>query len=283
MRMINLFKSKELEERFFAIVILCSFPYYLINIAIILLYDRNDEPLGIYLGLLVLTFGILIMIVKRKSNTILINIFSLLLIVAYSSYLPSSAGPTGGMGYVLVNLIIVLILLTKGTMRYFITIILSGIAMVMFNELISFSGVINYSQLLVDFVINLVFVTVFMLFFKYNFDAERSKLEEKNEQLERVNNELSAQTEQLQMTNDEIQAIRDNLQEKVIERTQKLEEENKRLLEYSFINAHLVRAPIANIIGVTELNENDPKLEEVRKGILEMDEVVRKIAEVLEK
>ena len=281
--MINLFKSKELEERFFLIVLLCSIPYHLINIVIILLYGRNDEPLVIYAVLLTITLGILVVVIKRKSSTLTINIFSFLLIAAYLYYLPSSAGPTGGIGYVLVNLIIVSILLTKGLMRYFVTIVLSGIALVLFNELISFSGVINYGQLLIDFIINLIFVTVFMLFFKLNFDAERSQLEEKNEQLEKLNNELSAQTDELQKTNDEIQAIRDNLQEKVIERTEKLEKENKRLLEYSFINAHLVRAPIANIIGVTELNENDPKLEEVRKGILEMDEVVRKIAEVLEK
>jgi myosin heavy subunit len=120
-----------------------------------------------------------------------------------------------------------------------------------------------------------------MIFFKYSFDSDRKELVSKNKELERLNKELTQQTDQLQETNSEIQAIKDNLQEKVIARTKKLEEENKKLLEYSFINAHLVRAPMANIIGITDLNPDDPKFEKIKEGIAEMDEVVRKIANVL--
>ena len=60
-----------------------------------------------------------------------------------------------------------------------------------------------------------------------------------------------------------------------------MDEENERLLEYSFINAHLVRAPIANILGLTQLKAGDPKLQQLKRSIEEMDMIVRKIAEVL--
>lgn len=112
-------------------------------------------------------------------------------------------------------------------------------------------------------------------------DLERKELTHKNEEVELLNEELMQQAEQIQHTNDEIQAIRDNLQAKVIERTEKLEAENKKLLEYSFINAHLVRAPMANIIGITQLNSENADFVEIKEGIEHMDQVVRKIANVL--
>lgn len=277
----RLFKG-ELEERFFAIVMICTIPYYLLNLLTIFSYDDTSPTLvTIYAVLLLISIGTLLLIYKSGINHLAINIFSLFLLFAFSYYLPNSAGPTGGAGYVIQNIIVLLILMTKGHLKTFITVALCGLTIVLFTDQLTFTGQLIYTRLFTDYLMNLLFISIFMLFFKYNLDSERKELMERNAELASLNTELLDQTNQLEKTNAEIQAIRDNLQEKVDERTQKLKEENEKLIEYSFINAHLVRAPMANIIGITEFKSSDKSFQEVKKGIMEMDKVVRKISDVL--
>lgn len=278
----NIFKDGQLEERFFAIVILCTIPYYALNLITIFSYhDTSASLVTIYAILLLISVGTLYFVWKKGANSIAINIFSLFILFTFIYYLPNSAGPIGGSGYVIQNIIVLLLLMTRGVIKVIITIVLCVVSIVLFSNILTFTGQLIYTRLITDYFVNLTFISIFMIFFKYNFDMERKNLTLKNEELETLNKSLAEQTAQIEQTNSEIQTIRDGLQEKVIERTKKLEEENKKLLEYSFINAHLVRAPMANIIGIAELNSNDPNFEKIREGILEMDEVVRKIADVL--
>lgn len=278
----KIFKYGQLEERFFAIVILCTIPYYILNLATIFSYDDTNPTLVIiYAVLLIVSISIIFFTWKRSVNQLAINIFSLFILFAFTYYLPKSGGATGGSGYVIQNIIVLLILMTKGHLKIFVTIVLAVVTVVLFTDLLTFSGQIIYTRLITDYLVNLLFISIFMVFFKYNFDNERKELTLRNEELKALNEDLLQQANELEKTNDEIQAIRDNLQEKVIERTKKLEEENDKLLEYSFINAHLVRAPMANIIGITDLHPDDPKFLKIKEGISEMDEVVRKIADVL--
>lgn len=271
-----------LEERFFAIVLMCTIPYYFLNLATIFSYDDTNPILvAIYIGLLLISIGSLFFIWGNGVNQMAINIFCLFILFVFTYYLPKSGGPTGGSGYVFQNIIVLLILMTKGKLRLFIAIVLSAVTIVLFSDVLSFTGQIIYTRLLTDYMVNLLFISIFMIFFKHNFDEERKELTLRNEELRALNSELTEQADQLQKTNEEIQGIRDNLQEKVIARTQKLEEENKKLLDYSFINAHLVRAPMANIIGITDLVDDDANFGKIKEGISEMDEVVRKIANVL--
>lgn len=281
--MSSLFQNRTLEERFFGVILFCSIPYYLFNVITLFIFDDVDPILiGIYAVLLLTSSGLLFMIYKIGTSAALINLFIFIIISAYLYYLPKTAGPTGGIGYMLQNLIVVTILLTRGKMRYVFVLILGAICFILFSGVLDFGDIINYKQLIFDYVYNLIFITIFIVYFKHNFDNEQDQLTLKNDELEKLNQELEEQTQQLQNTNEEIQAIRDNLQQKVIDRTRKLEEENEKLLEYSFINAHLVRAPIANIMGLTQLEHSNPEIEKIRKSVNEMDEVIRKIAKVLE-
>lgn len=277
----RIFKG-ELEERFFAIVMLCTIPYYILNlITIFSYYDTNLSLVIIYAVLLTISIASLLIMRKKRVHAIAINIFSLFMLFFFTYYLPKSAGPTGGSGYVIQNIIVLVILMTKGHLKTFVTIALCGVTIVLFTDMLTYTGNLIYSRLLTDYLLNLIFFTIFIVFFKYNFDSERNQLIAKNNEMQVLNAELVQQTNDLQNTNKAIQEIRDNLQRTVIERTRKLEEENKRLLEYSFINAHLVRAPMANIIGIASLKPDDRNFDEIKEGIQEMDDVVRKIADVL--
>lgn len=52
-----------------------------------------------------------------------------------------------------------------------------------------------------------------------------------------------------------IQEINSNLEERVHDRTKELEKQNELLIEYSFINSHLLRGPICTIKGLVSLLE----------------------------
>lgn len=82
----------------------------------------------------------------------------------------------------------------------------------------------------------------------------------------------------------EIKTINETLEHRVKVRTMDLEEKNKRLAEYAFINSHLLRAPLCRLLGLIQLLELSqmPSLEPdllnyLRHSGEELDAVVKKI------
>ena len=69
-----------------------------------------------------------------------------------------------------------------------------------------------------------------------------------------------------------------------------LETQNKKLAEYAFINSHLLRAPLDRMLSVSQLIEIEIDTKEhknlilnLKSSALEMDKIVHKINEILEK
>lgn len=78
-------------------------------------------------------------------------------------------------------------------------------------------------------------------------------------------------------------------QESIIEeRTNKIKEQNKKLIEYVFINSHLVRGPLSRVLGLLNLQKGGGQLNTedtfkyIEDSIHEMDEVITKVAKKLE-
>ena len=98
--------------------------------------------------------------------------------------------------------------------------------------------------------------------------------------LRQKNVELALQT-------GEIKSINENLETLVKRRTLDLEERNKKLVEYGFINSHLVRAPLARIMGLSDLisrdmNSNDQTLVNLLTySAQELDIILSRITNVL--
>ncbi|MDW3191559.1 MAG: hypothetical protein R8G66_04320 [Cytophagales bacterium] len=271
-----------LEQRIFVIILIATILYLITNLIFEVFSAGVDSFLfKVYVLVLIICIILLFPVFNQNIKTYQINFFALFLISIFTYYAPNSAGPTGGTGYTLQNLIVILILMTNGRMLTFMTLCLAGLVLVLFTDVITYSGKLNYLQLVIDYGVNLLFLGVFMVIFKRMFDQEREKLEHNNNKIASINTQLAEKARDLKKTNEDIQQIRDNLQQKVLERTKELEEENQKLIEYSFINAHLIRAPLTNIAGATQLKEDDPKFREIQRGIQEMDMVLKKIAQVL--
>ncbi|MCX2743927.1 GAF domain-containing protein [Mangrovivirga sp. M17] len=86
----------------------------------------------------------------------------------------------------------------------------------------------------------------------------------------------------------EIAELNSNLESMVYERTKKIQEMNRKLTRYAFINAHKIRGPLCRLLGLQVLMEMDNQLhpDEIKKhmldGLNELDEVTKMASKILE-
>lgn len=98
-------------------------------------------------------------------------------------------------------------------------------------------------------------------------EKKNLQLSEQSDELATLNEELRAQQDQVIAQRDElidkniaieamnfqVHHVNQNLELMVIQRTKVLEDQNKRLTDYSFFNAHELRSPVASILGLVNL------------------------------
>jgi tetratricopeptide (TPR) repeat protein len=88
--------------------------------------------------------------------------------------------------------------------------------------------------------------------------------------------------------NEELQDLNKTLEARINERTSQLTVQNQRLAEYTFINAHKLRAPVASILGLINLYHqvNDSEKEMVLRHLKtcgeELDHVIKSVSRDLE-
>ena len=119
--------------------------------------------------------------------------------------------------------------------------------------------------------------------------SKLSKIERQNIQLASQQKEIELINQELKLSNDEIKNINQSLEQRVEERTKNLEQKNKQLTEYAYINAHLLRGPLCSILGLVRLMEaNKPEdsssiVMHMKKSSQELQQVVDKITSAIEK
>ncbi len=128
------------------------------------------------------------------------------------------------------------------------------------------------------------------------------KLSEQNDELVALNEEIVSQREEvmaqrdsladknleIENVNRQMAEVNASLEELVDQRTQVLQEQNKKLSEYAFFNAHKLRAPLARIMGLVNLLKKNSNLKEqptilthLSKSSEDLDTVVRSISDTL--
>jgi signal transduction histidine kinase len=141
------------------------------------------------------------------------------------------------------------------------------------------------------FSIILALSAVSVLFYR-NADVKRRlnlRLKEKQEEILAQAEELKAQTEELRASNEKIEAINANLEDVVNERTTTIKNQNLRLRDYAYFNAHKVRGPLARIMGLISIVEYEfphegfgPYVGMLKASSNELDKAIREINIVLE-
>ncbi len=120
-------------------------------------------------------------------------------------------------------------------------------------------------------------LVVFLLY--QNFSRSRKA----HMSLMELHRQIEAQAEELKHANKEIRLMNNNLEKIVDQRTQELKEKNEKLKSYLSSNSHIVRAPLARILGLVDLY--DPKDQEnldfinksLHQSAVELDDALRNI------
>lgn len=117
---------------------------------------------------------------------------------------------------------------------------------------------------------------------------QRQRILTVNKQLNEKTEEVQTQAESLLKLNDELQTLNKKLESTVEERTSQIMKQNQRLTEYTFINAHKLRSPVASILGLINLlpNASIEEREQIFKFLKDcgedLDKIIREIGRNLE-
>jgi signal transduction histidine kinase len=88
--------------------------------------------------------------------------------------------------------------------------------------------------------------------------------------------------------NDELQELNKTLERRIVERTDQLTIQNQRLTEYTFVNAHKLRAPVASMLGLLNLipqvppQERDILLGHMKTCGDQLDSIIHELSRSLE-
>ena len=113
-------------------------------------------------------------------------------------------------------------------------------------------------------------------------------LQIKNEEISFQKNAIESQAEALLILNEELLDLNKSLEGRINERTKQIFHQNKKLAEYTFMNAHKLRAPVASILGLINLlHQVEPKEQKVILNHLktcgeQLDATIRAISVNLE-
>ncbi len=112
-------------------------------------------------------------------------------------------------------------------------------------------------------------------FIKNNFNKERDKLHDTNEELSQTKRALDQTVTDLREQKEELEAVKENLEQKVEERTQDLGQVNERLVrknqqleQYGYIISHNLKAPVAQIKGLVHILPNAENFDSITRETL---------------
>lgn len=96
-----------------------------------------------------------------------------------------------------------------------------------------------------------------------------------NHKVTRQQKEIITQSEELQTLNESLKTLNNHLEDKVMERTKELQLKNEKLAEYTFINGHQLRAPVATMLGLCNLLDYSKEIEEKEIIIAKLKDEVK--------
>lgn len=115
------------------------------------------------------------------------------------------------------------------------------------------------------------------------------KLKQQKEEIEDKQTKISSKSLELAKVNKELHSLNNNLEERVFERTQKLNERNRQIAEFTYYNSHKLRAPVANVLGLINVMElaKDGKIDPIllthlKTSATELDKVIFNLKNLLD-
>jgi signal transduction histidine kinase len=140
-----------------------------------------------------------------------------------------------------------------------------------------------------DFLTNTAILILVTFYLKENFLSYRESVELTNERLKKSTEKLMEQTQQLSQQQVELNLLRNNLESIISGKISEAQSQAEILKEYSFVNSHHVRAPLARVLGLIDLIELENRrnksssnvLRKIKRDAEEIDVILRKINTII--
>jgi len=254
-----------------------------------------DSPLVVLLlGVLnLLLFGF-VFYLHRKHFKIAYTLFFIQILITSILTWNNAGGWNGSIPYLFLLVMIGVVITSHGFLQVTIMLVY-GLVICLFaftNDLNSFSSHNpNYSlsSREFDFLINTAVLILVTFYLKENFLSYRESVELANERLRKSTEKLVEQNNQLYQQQVELNILRNNLEQIVSGQISESQNQAEILKEYSFVNSHHVRAPLARVLGLIDLievenrrnNASSSALHKIKTDAEELDIILKKINTII--
>jgi tetratricopeptide (TPR) repeat protein len=133
----------------------------------------------------------------------------------------------------------------------------------------------------------LIMLSVILWQQRFRILKNNKVLQIKNDEIKSQKESIEFQAVTLMKLNEELKQFNKTLENSVDERSRQLLVQNQKLAEYSFVNAHKLRAPVASILGLIQLldqatpDERDVILKHLKTCAVQLDVVIQEISRSL--
>lgn len=243
------------------------------------------KMLGIFnLGLLILLMTSL----KRQKDLSFIILHGMFLLTTWITW-PTSGGYDGVLPYAIIAITAFAIFSAHGFILA--TTLMGYSALIIY--LVTYAEIGDHRAeprllMQINFITCTLLTVLLCVYAKNTFERYRRHVLSVNERLDASSEVLSEQANQVQLQSNKLQVVRKELETKIIRKHVEKREKDMLLSQYAYFNAHRVRGPLARILGLIaiieqeELSAKDKRyLELLRSHAVEMDDVTRQISDVL--
>jgi len=284
--------SQRFESRVFRYGIIMGLIFRVIRLVHELMID---SPLPVLvLGIFNLFLFSLVFFLYRKHFQIALVLFFFQILITSILTWNNAGGWNGSIPYLLMLAMIGIVITSHGLLQI---VILLAYGVVI--SLLIFTSVLdslssqnpNYSLLSreFDFLVNTSVLILVTFYLKENFLSFRESAEVNNERLKISTEKLLHQNQQLYDQQVELNILRNNLEKIISGKIMESRTQAEILKEYSFVNSHHVRAPLARVLGLIDLievenqrnNSSSHVLHNIKTDAEELDVILRKINKVI--
>jgi signal transduction histidine kinase len=274
---------------------------YGVIIAVVFRFIRSahefmiDSPMPILLlGVFNLFLFVIIFLLCRRHFQISFVIFFFQILVTSVLTWNNAGGWNGSVPYLLLVAMVGIAITSHGLLQI-TTLLAYGITILLFHLtpiLDSFSSFNSKYSLLsreVDFLINTAVLISVTFYLKENFISYRKSVEITHERLKRSSQKLLDQTKELQQQQADLNRLRNDLEKIIPGKISEAQNKAEMLKEYSFINSHHVRAPLARVLGLIHLieleqngqNSAHDALRNIKNDAEEIDMILTKVNTII--
>jgi signal transduction histidine kinase len=256
-------------------------------------YMINSPAPVLLLGAFNLLLFAVIFSLYRKHFSIAFVIFFFQILLTSILTWNNAGGWNGSVPYVLMVAMVGIAITSHGILQ-FIALFAYGITILLLSSttvLDAFSAVNKSYSLMsreVDFFTHTALLFLITFYLKEKFVSYRKSVEIANENLKTSSEKLIEQTKQLQQQKANLTKLRNDLEKAVTEKISEAQNKSEILDEYSFINSHHVRAPLARVLGLIRLielehvdNSSRESFQKIKNDAEEIDSILSKINSIV--